>query len=116
MQLHPPVIPGGVKSRDVVPQRRWWLTIDAQMPLAAKGDGRAARIHVHLLRASCAQAPQLRRRERRRADGGGSRFTDLEGRRQDRVGAFDVDMLQRFAAAARCLPEFFESMHFDNPQ
>jgi hypothetical protein len=94
VQLHPPAVPGGMKSGNVVPQRRRRRAIDAQMPLAAKRHGRGARIHVHLLRASGAQTPQLRRRQCRGADGGGGRLTDLEGRWEDRVGAFDVDALQ----------------------
>ena len=116
VQLQPPSIPGGVKSGNVVPQRRRWRAVDAQMPLAAKSDSRGARVEAYLLHASSAQPPQLRRRQCRGADGGGGRLTDLERRRQNRIGAFDGDVLQRLAGTSGRLPELFENVHFDGPR
>ena len=77
------------------------LAVDAQVTLAAEFDRRVAHSDADLLATSDAQAPQLAGGERRGGDRGLRKRADGEGGGQQRLGAAQLDGIERLIGLSR---------------
>ena len=84
------------------------FAVDAQITLAAEFDCRMAHIDADVLAAAGAQPPQLRRCQRRSADGRLRRRPDSKRRRQHRLGAGELHLAERRVVVTGAAPELGE--------
>ena len=105
VQAHPAPVAAAVQSRDLVPQLGGRLAVDAQIALAAKLDRGIAHRDADALALAGADPMNLGGSERRGRDARLRARADREARRQDGLGARQVDAVERIGRQAAEAPK-----------
>ena len=105
VQPRPAAVAAAIKPGEVVVIFVRPFAVDAQITLAAEFDRRMAHIDADVLAAAGPQPPQLRRGERRRADGRLRRRAHRKRRRQHRLGAGELNVAERRVVMTGAAPQ-----------